>query len=201
MENYFFEPEFFLAFIKSQFPEHVDIDSLRACDTAFESIMRWAAAVGLALNDNRLLRRSFGIGKYSHWGLAAAGEWQLDIAAYCSALQRRGVERAAQERLAVSIEQRWRDFKPGDETMRLVAHGHVAWESIWCGLAAVLLDRGASRAVVEGVAYGYSEAKLRFAADILARRIGTAAAEVVPGLWLWLLDPTETNRAAYPVGM
>lgn len=194
IENYFFEPRYPSAFIKSQFAEHLGASCIPSCEMAYEGVLVWASAAGLGLWECKLLEKSRGIGKYSHWNVGAVSAVNLDVDAYCTAFSKRGVVQADIQRLSSRIRHWHNALKSvvGTAAHR-IAHGHVAYEMIWCGLAAVLLNAGSTQTCVDGVAYGYKDAKWRKLADELAKAVWNGKADVLPKLWAKLYSSTPTR--------
>lgn len=183
IENYFFGADYFSRFIKSHFAEQIGPSCLQSCKESFEIVLSWAAAVGLASWEGRLLTRSLGLAKHTHWQLSADGRVRLDVDAYCSAVRTRGVSSNDVHKLGVRISEFYQMVvRTSTANRRHIAHGHLALELIWCGLAATIRESGASTAAVEGVAYGHTDVKLRSLADLVAQDVCQGRAQLLPDL-------------------
>jgi hypothetical protein len=194
VENYYFESRLFVAFLKRQFAEQIDLAALRSCEREFVGLVLWAAAVSLGVREMELIERSSGAMRVGHWDADGAGRVRLNIDAYSASLLSRGVESERVSELAERIAYYYEVVSKSDPSVvTRAAHGHLSWEILWSGMGAMLQALGAQKAAVEGVAYGYEDAKRRSCNDVLAHRVTSNSGDVLPGVWAVLFQEGESD--------
>lgn len=196
IENYAIDVNVFNAFLRDQFPEYVTGQDLAACGEGFEDVVTHAVALTLAAREERILEKLGGVVKHRHWTPSDIGRVRVDIESVVDVLRRRNI---GEERLDSFRRgwQRWQEALVGVPFAIVcrVGHGHLSWEVAWSGVGALLRERGAARHVVDGVAAGYAEAKWRHASSVMARRIVWDGADILSGIWRWVIEGHQPTAA------
>ena len=196
IENYFFSESVVVGFLRQFFPEFVRAEDEEAICGEFRRIVRWAAALGAAALECRVLARCGGLLGVDSWEFDSTRQISLNVPGIVEKLLERGVAHDTAKDLQDRIVQLVRGpFGRCEwEDLRWYCHGHIGFSAIWTGTAAVLRTRGRQDNFVSDVALGHAEDKLRYASSWWSEA-ATAARESYPEmLVVWLREHCKLSK-------
>lgn len=168
IENYHFDIDCVIGYLKFGFPEHVSAELLTVIKARFSGILALATALSSVVKDGSCITRCYGLLEISHVRFQndrcyLANQFGL-------ACQDREISTAGTLVHDVNhiVDTNWDNLStPGKS--RWLMHGHVGNETLWVCVAHTAASLGVSAEIVEQIAHGYQKERQRFCIDWISK--------------------------------
>ena len=168
IENYHFDIECAVEFLKYTFPEHVSAALLAKLQETFNAMLVFATVLSLKIRDDSCIGRCGGLVDPAHIAIRD-GRVYLD-ANFGTACAARGIASAATlaAETNLAVDAAWTELN-GKSFTQWLPHGHIGEEILWSAVAKVALLTGVPVEVTQVIAHGHKKERDRFKAQWLSK--------------------------------
>ncbi|MCC5811808.1 MAG: DUF4435 domain-containing protein [Ectothiorhodospiraceae bacterium] len=170
IENYFFEPGYFVRFISYRFPRLASHELENEIFSHFHIAIQTAAIISICARQKRLLDRISGLLGHEEW-IKIDEKWTLDEGKVLDKLKNRNVREVP----ATEFLEEYKNFcrKIRENDMRWIIHGHIGWQILWGFCGAVTQELQNNGPSVNQISTGMHKEKILYLARELAERVKT----------------------------
>lgn len=169
IENYNFDAECALEYLKFTFPEHINAAVLSAVRQRFPAILALATALSLKVRDEACIGKCVGLTSPS--SIALNGDRVYLDPSFGGACVSRQIPSAATivAEVNAAVDAAWSSLAESNFS-RWLPHGHIGDEILWCAIAKIALICGVPALVANEIAHGFKKERERFKAQWLSKR-------------------------------
>lgn len=168
IENYHFDIDCVVDFLKYTFPEHVSAALVANIQDAFNAILVFATVLSLKIRDDSCITRCGGLVDPAHIAIID-GRVYLD-ANFGAACAQRGIASAATlvDETNFAVDAAWQELS-GKSFTQWLPHGHIGEEILWSAVAKVATLAGVPAEVTRAIAHANKKDRDRFKAQWLSK--------------------------------
>lgn len=168
LENYNFDIECAVEFLKYTFAEHISAALLAELQAKFSAMLVFATVLSLKIRDESCIGRCAGLINPSH--IEVRNDRAYLDACFGAACAGRNVASSAHivATTNAAIDAAWTDLE-GNGFTQWLPHGHIGEEILWSAIAKVALLAGVPVEVTNEIAHGYKKERERFKAQWLSK--------------------------------
>lgn len=168
LENYHFDVDCAIEFLKYTFPEHLSAPLLSEIHSKFSAILVFATVLCLKIRDESCIGRCAGLVDTSHVDLKNDRIY-LDMS-FGAACAGRNVSSSASivADTNTAIDLAW-EHLDGKHFTQWLPHGHIGEEILWSAVSKVAILAGVPVEVAREIAHGHRKERERFKAQWLSK--------------------------------
>lgn len=168
IENYHFDVECVIEYLKYSFAEHVTKALIDEVRSKFSALIVCATVLSLRVRDDSCIGRATGLIGHGH--ISSSGPRVYLDPSFSQACATRQIASAASIVADVNkaIDAAWQGLD-GQDFARWLPHGHIGGETLWSGVAKIALLHGVPGAVADCIARGYQQERERFKSQWLSK--------------------------------
>lgn len=169
IENYHFDADCAIEYLKFTFPEYLTITVLATVKDYFPGILALATALSLKVRDETCISKCSGL--LNPTDIILQGDRIYLDQGFGGACASRHIPCAATivADVNAAVDEGWTSIAES-EFARWLPHGHIGDEVLWCAIAKIALIGGVPVSVANDIAHGFKKERERFKAQWLSKR-------------------------------